>query len=94
MGGVHINDDDEPYHRMEDQTHDDQMIRTRHHKEEVHDEYSQGGMDGNDDGDTDDDNDGYNNQNYNTRNYQAHRQNDRDEPHNGNRYYYVDENNI
>jgi hypothetical protein len=63
----------------------------------MHDEYSQGyaNEDGDtDDGDTDDDTDYDGGQKYGRGGYKAHRQNDRDEPHNGDRYYYVDENNI
>lgn len=68
------------------------MIRTRHHQAEMHDEYSQGYA--NDDGDTDDDTDYDYRQTNGQGGYKAHRQNDRDEPHNGDRYYYVDESNI
>jgi hypothetical protein len=79
------------YHKMEPD-----VIRTRHHQAEVHDEYSQGYE--NNDGDTDDDDTDYDDrQTYGQGSYKtpkAHRQNDRDEPHNGNKYYYVDENNI
>ncbi len=68
------------------------MIRTRHHQAEIHDEYSQGYA--KNDEDTDDDTDYDDRQTNGQGGYKAHRQNDRDEPHNGDRYYYVDESNI
>lgn len=85
----------------------DQVLRTRHHRVEMHDEYSNdGGVNDDDVTDNDYDNDNDYDSDYTVNgqmsgqgksqpgSYQAHRQNDKDEPHYGNKFYYVDENNI